>query len=176
VAPPPPVKQPEPPPQKAPEVTPAETKLPDVPKNYNVMASREEDEYLYELRNVTVSGNDIICTIELTNKSKSWRNVIFYADRSRYTKSKLTGSNGTDHEVTEVYRYYNDYPYLVREGERIMLLAGASTTLQFVFKNVPNMKTVKTLGIHTYSGIRTFIVYKWREHDVVFSNMRVSRN
>jgi len=88
----------------------------------------------------------------------------------------LTGGSGTDHEVTEIYRYYNDSPYLVREGERIMLLAGASTTLQFVFKNVPSMKTVKTLGIHAYSGTRTFIVYKWLEHDVVFSNLKLSRN
>jgi len=172
----PPPRQPEPPPQKAPEVKTPELKLPDVPKTYKVIAFKEEDDYLYELRKVSISGSDIICTVELTNKAKYWRNVIFYADRSRYTKSKLTGGNGTDYEVTEIYRYNNDQPYQIREGERITLLAGASTTLQFVFKNVQNMRTVKTLGIHTYSGTRTFIVYRWREHDIVFSNLKLTRN
>lgn len=172
----PPPQKPEPPPQKAPEVKAPELKLPDVPKTYKVIASKEADEYLYELRQVSISGTDVIFTIELTNKAKYWRNVIFYADRSRYTRSKMTGGNGTDYDVTEIYRYYNDYPYLVREGERITLLAGASTTLQFVFKNLPRLRTVKTLGVHTYSGTRTFMFYKWREHDVVFSNLRLTKN
>lgn len=171
----PPPRQPEPAPQK-PEVKSPELKLPDVPKTYKVIASKQEDDYLYELRQISVSGTDIIFTVELTNKAKYWRNVIFYADRSRYTKSKMTGGNGTDYEVTEIYRYYNDYPYLVREGERITLLADQSTTLQFVFKNLPSLRTVKTLGIHTYSGVRSFMFYKWKEHDVLFSNLRVTRN
>lgn len=173
---PPPAKEPEPPPQKAPEAKAPETKPPEVPKTYKVIASKEEDDYLFELRHVTISGHDIVCTVQLTNKATYWRNVIFYADRSRYTKSKMTGGNGTDYDVTEIYRYDNDQHYLLREGERIMLLAGASATLQFVFKNVPGMKTIKSLGIHTYSGTRTFIVYKWRESDVVFNNLRLSRN
>jgi TolB-like protein len=173
---PPPAKAPETPPQKAPEVKTPETKLPEAPKSYKVIASKEEDDYLFELRHVAMSGHDIVCTVELTNKAKYWRNALFYADRSRYTKSKMTGGNGTDYDVTEIYRYDNDQHYLIREGERIMLLAGASATLQFVFKNVPSMRTIKSLGLHIYSGTRTFIVYKWRESDVVFSNLKLSRN
>lgn len=172
---PPPAKQPEPPPQK-PEVKAPESKPPELPKTYKVIASRQEDDYLYELRQVSISGNDIVCTVQVTNKANYWRNVIFYAERSRYTKSKMTGGNGSEYEVTEIYRYDNDQHYLVREGERITLLAGGSVTLQFVFKNVPSMRTVKTLGIHTYSGTRTFVVYRWREHDVFFNNLKLSRN
>ncbi len=173
---PPPAKQPEAPPQKAPEVKPAESKPPEAPKGYKVIASRAEDDYLYELRGVSISGSDIVCTVQVTNKASYWRNVIFYADRSRYTKSKMTGGNGSDYEVTEIYRYDNDQHYQIREGERITLLSGGSVTLQFVFKNVPNMRTVKALGIHTYSGTRTFVIYKWREHDVFFNNLKLSRN
>ena len=53
---PPPARQPETPPQKPPEVKATETKLPDVPKTYNVIAFKEEDDYLYELRHLSISG------------------------------------------------------------------------------------------------------------------------
>lgn len=172
----PPASQPEQPPQKAPEVKAPEPKAFEAPKQYKVIASRTEDEYLYELLHVSISGGDIVCTVRMTNKANYWRKVIFYGGESRYTKSTLTGSNGQTYEVTEIYKYENNAHYLLREGERITVLAGASMMLQFVFRNMPSMRSVKTLAIHTYSGTRSFVVYRWREHDAVFNSLKLSRN
>ena len=159
------------PPKKAPP--------PDVPrpakKGYKSIATKHEDDYVYELLSVTMSQNDITCTFAITNKIGYWRNLTFYGEKSRYVKSKIFDSNGKAYDVNQVFTYENDKHTLVKDSEGIRIEDGQTITVQFVFRDVPNMKAIKTLNLHTYSGTRTVMIWKWREHDVPFKNVAVSR-
>jgi hypothetical protein len=144
-------------------------------RNPNALGSAEATEALFEVTSVKLSGDEITVLVDVTNLTEdSDRSVAIYDEAYRWTKSKLLDTAGNEYYVSQVVFWKGQQKTSMYDaGTRgVIMNAKGTQTAQLIFKKVPpDLKTIKTLTIHPFIYLRR----TWREHDLVFQNIAVSR-
>jgi TolB-like protein len=138
--------------------------------------SVETDDFRYDLKQVKMSGGELTVFIEATNKSGKNRYLAVYDQTSRYVKSTLTDEMDKPVEVSEVFLWDGDKRTSSYDASRgIYVQDGKKATVEMIFKDVPaGTSLIKLLNFHPYTAVK-LIVFKWRETDVQFKEIRVLR-
>ncbi len=138
--------------------------------------SAETDDFLFKLKSVKKSGEDITIFIVAVNRTDRTRYLAVYDQSSRYTKSKLVDDAGESYDVKEVNLWQGSNKttsYYASRG--ISVDGGQSLTIEMIFKEIPvTAGEVKQLKFHPYIATK-MLVYRWRDVDLLFKDIRVSR-
>ena len=144
--------------------------------NSKAIASAETDDFLFELTSVKMVGGELTFLIDAVNKTDRGRYIAVYDQSSRNTKSTLIDETGKSHQVKQVYLWEGDRKTSAEAAYRgIPVESNQSVTVEMIFREIPPAtQVVKLLNLHPYTAIR-LVIYKWRETDVPFKDIRVRR-
>ncbi len=163
------VRKPAPEPEKA---APATPKRPT-----KAIASGQSNEFIFDLISAQISGDQVTFTVAATNNASGTKYITLYDETSgRYKRSSLTDYAGKTYEVNEVYLWRGEQKTPARDAYRgIPVEAGESIIAQLIFKKMsPRTRGVKLLTLHPFTAVRVMF-FKWRDEDLVFSNIPVRR-
>ncbi|NPU83561.1 MAG: hypothetical protein HPY65_03650 [Syntrophaceae bacterium] len=148
-----------------------------VRRNPHAIGSHEGNDVLFELISVKSAGKDLLVRVDITNMTEdSIRSVALYDQAYRWTKSRITDSEGKEHNVSEVTFYSgSEKTTMYSAGSRGVPLEGRATkSVLMHFKQVPGTRSIRKLTIHPYVYHRK-VFWSWQEFDFAFQNVRVSR-
>jgi len=162
-------RKPAPEPEKA---SPAAPKRPT-----KAIASGQSNEFIFDVISAKISGDVLTFTVAATNNATGTKYITLYDGTSgRYKRSSLTDYAGKTYEVNEVYLWRGEQKTPAKDAYRgIPVEAGESIIAQLIFKKMsPRTRGVKLLTLHPFTAVR-IMFFKWRDEDLVFSNIPVRR-
>ena len=153
-------------------------KLSPLQRSYVPIATKESGDLIFDLTGAKISGDEITVSMEVINKSEEAKNIAFYDEAYRWTKSRLTDDRDKPATVTKVFFWKGDQQTtMYRLGNQgITVDPKSAVTAQLVFTKVkPDVRMLKTLILHPYVGHRIAFVWRWLDMDITFDNIRLAR-
>jgi len=140
------------------------------------IATKETGDFIFDLTGAKISGDEITVSVEIVNKSDGTKNIAFYDEAYRWTKSRFTDDRDNPAIVTKVLFWKGDQQTTMYNlGTRgITVEPKSAVTAQLVFAKVkPDVRMLKTLILHPFIYHRAAFVWRWLETDVAFDNIRL---
>ena len=140
------------------------------------IAMAEKFEFLFQLNNVKVSGNDVTYYVVATNQADYKQHFVVYDETVGYTLSTMTDLSGEVQTVDMAYMWQGQIRKHASEAHRgIPVEPGESITVELIFRDFsPNITTVPEFNLYPYIATRGFLgVYSWNSDYVLFQNVRI---
>ena len=140
------------------------------------IAVAEKFEFLFQLNNVKVSGNEVTYYVVATNQADYKQYFVAYDETVGYTLSTMTDLSGDVQTVNLVHMWQGEIRKHASEAHRgIPVDTGQSVTVELTFRDIsPNITTVPEFSLYPYIATRNFIgVYSWNSDYVPFTNVRI---
>lgn len=164
------------------EVTPKPAPVPaptSLKRSYTPLATRETEDFIFDLMGVKIWGDEVTVSVVVVSKSDEPKNIAFYDEAYRWTKSKFTDDRDRSATVAKVSFWKGDQQSTMYNlGTRgITVEPKTSVTAQLVFTKVKSdARTLKSLVLHPFIYHRVAFVWRWLETDVAFDNLRLVRS
>jgi hypothetical protein len=156
------------------QVTPAPSAAPQT--SATSIALAEMFDFLFQLNDVKVSGNDVIYYVVATNQADYAQNFVVYDKSVGYTLSTMVDLSGEVQTVDQAYMWMDSVKTHSSEAYRgIKVDSGQSVTVELTFRGIsPNITTVPEFNLYPYVATRGFLgVYSWNSDYVPFTNVRI---